>query len=159
MDFEDASDGWELVASEHCQSPGTFPHPSLWDCVFSRYQTALVLVRVKQEEGGFYTIRAFNEDDEQELSFHLQINGEDGHADMGLRSAGAVSGDGSILCCRTLRLKPLLFDYSSKVVLVKGRAFKQETCSFEISHTWCQSKGDREAVQTPAAWPSCLGPR
>lgn len=107
MDFEHASDGWELVASEHCQSPGTFPHPSLWDCVSSRYQTALVLVRVKQEEGGFYTIRASNEDDEQELSFHLQINGEDGRADMGLRSVGAVSGGGSILCHRTLRLTPL----------------------------------------------------
>lgn len=67
-----------------------------------------MLVRVKQEEGGFYTIRASNEDDEQELSFHLQINGEDGHADMGLRSVWAISGDGSILCLRTLRLKPLL---------------------------------------------------
>lgn len=66
-----------------------------------------MLVRVKQEEGGFYTIRASNEDDEQELSFHLQINGEDGHVDMGL-SLASVSEDGSILCHRTLRLKPLL---------------------------------------------------
>lgn len=85
-----------------------FPHSSLRDCVSSRYQMALVLVRVKQEEGGFYTIRASNEDDEQELSFHLQINGEDGHTDMGLRSVRVVSRDGSILCCRTLRLKPFL---------------------------------------------------
>ena len=93
MDFKHALDGWELVASECCQSPGTFPHPSLGDCVSSRYQTALVLVRVKQEEGGFYTIRASNEDDEQELSFHLQINGEDGHVDMGLRSVrGSLRG-------------------------------------------------------------------
>lgn len=98
----------ELVVSEGCQSPGAFPHPSLWDCVSSRYQTALVLVRVKQEEGGFYTIRASNEDDEQELSFHLQINGEDGHANMGLKSVRVVSRDGSILCCRTLSLKPFL---------------------------------------------------
>lgn len=108
MDFKHASAGWELVTSECCQSPGTFPQPPLRDCVSSRYQTALVLVRVKQEEGGFYTIRVSNEDDEQEVSFHLQINGEDRRADMGLRSVGAVSKDGSILCCRTLRLKPLL---------------------------------------------------
>lgn len=95
----------ELVASGCCQSPGTFPHPSLWDCVSSRYQTALVLVRVKQEEGGFYTIRASNEDDEQELSFHLQINGEDGHGKHGAEE----SGDSLSLCCRTLGLKTLLF--------------------------------------------------
>lgn len=68
--------------------------------VSPRYQTALVLVRVKQEEGGFYTIRASNEDDEQELSFHLQINGEDGHADTGLRKAETASRCGTILCSR-----------------------------------------------------------
>lgn len=73
-----------------------------------RYQTALVLVRVKQEEGGFYTIRASNEDDEQEISFHLQINGEDGHALTWLRRVGAASRGGTILCCRTLRTQPLL---------------------------------------------------
>lgn len=75
-------------------------------CVF-RYQTSLVLVRVKQEEGGFYTIRAANEDDVQELSFYLQINGEDVRTGMGLRSVGAVPGGGSNLCCRIFRLKPL----------------------------------------------------
>lgn len=90
VDFEHALDGWELVALEHYQSPDTLPHPSLWDCVSSRYQTGLVLVRVKQEEGGFYTIRTSNEDDEQELSFHLQINGEDGHANMGLWSESSL---------------------------------------------------------------------
>ncbi|XP_074865445.1 platelet-derived growth factor receptor beta isoform X2 [Carettochelys insculpta] len=40
----------------------------------TRYQTILTLVRVKQKEGGLYTVRAFHEDDTQELSFHLQIN-------------------------------------------------------------------------------------
>uniref|UniRef100_A0A8C8STV8 Platelet-derived growth factor receptor beta n=1 Tax=Pelusios castaneus TaxID=367368 RepID=A0A8C8STV8_9SAUR len=40
----------------------------------TRYQTTLTLVRVKQREGGFYTIRAFHEDDVEELSFYLQIN-------------------------------------------------------------------------------------
>uniref|UniRef100_A0A8D0GE82 Platelet-derived growth factor receptor beta n=1 Tax=Sphenodon punctatus TaxID=8508 RepID=A0A8D0GE82_SPHPU len=40
----------------------------------TRYQTTLALVRVKQSEGGFYTLRAFHEDDMQELSFYLQIN-------------------------------------------------------------------------------------
>lgn len=73
MDFEHSSDGWELVAV-----PRYLPTAITLACVSPRYQTALVLVRVKQEEGGFYTIRASNEDDEQELSFHLQINGEDG---------------------------------------------------------------------------------
>lgn len=95
MDFKHSSGGWELVASKHDQSLGTLPQPSLWDCVSPRYQTALVLVRVKQEEGGFYTIRASNEDDEQELSFHLQINGEDGHAHTWLRGVGAASGGDS----------------------------------------------------------------
>ncbi|EMP24693.1 Beta-type platelet-derived growth factor receptor [Chelonia mydas] len=40
----------------------------------TRYQTTLTLVRVKQKEGGFYTVRASHEDDMQELSFYLQIN-------------------------------------------------------------------------------------
>ncbi|XP_073211445.1 platelet-derived growth factor receptor beta isoform X2 [Lepidochelys kempii] len=40
----------------------------------TRYQTTLTLVRVKQKEGGFYTVRASHEDDTQELSFYLQIN-------------------------------------------------------------------------------------
>lgn len=87
------------------QVPSHSPHSV---SVSLRYQTALVLVRVKQEEGGFYTIRASNEDDEQELSFHLQINGEDGHADTGLRRAGAAIRGGTILLRRTLRMKPLL---------------------------------------------------
>lgn len=98
--------GWEPIPPKQCQSPGTFLH-AIHGCVFSRYQTSLVLVRVKQEEGGYYTIRASNEDDAQELSFHLQINGEDVQADMGPRSVGAVPGDGSILCSRILSLKPL----------------------------------------------------
>ncbi|XP_044310257.1 platelet-derived growth factor receptor beta isoform X1 [Varanus komodoensis] len=40
----------------------------------TRYQTTLTLVRVKQSEGGLYTVRAFHEDDSKELSFYLQIN-------------------------------------------------------------------------------------
>ncbi|XP_075756655.1 platelet-derived growth factor receptor beta isoform X1 [Pelodiscus sinensis] len=40
----------------------------------TRYQTTLTLVRVKQKEGGFYTVRVSHEDDTQELSFYLQIN-------------------------------------------------------------------------------------
>ncbi|KAM6475831.1 platelet-derived growth factor receptor beta isoform 1-T2 [Liasis olivaceus] len=40
----------------------------------TRYQTTLTLVRVKQSEGGLYTVRAFHEDDLKELSFYLQIN-------------------------------------------------------------------------------------
>uniref|UniRef100_A0A452GQ08 Platelet-derived growth factor receptor beta n=1 Tax=Gopherus agassizii TaxID=38772 RepID=A0A452GQ08_9SAUR len=40
----------------------------------NRYQTTLTLVRVKQKEGGFYTVRASHEDDTQEMSFYLQIN-------------------------------------------------------------------------------------
>lgn len=64
-------------------------------------------MRVKQEEGGYYTIRASNEDDAQELSFHLQINGEDVHADVRPRSMGVVPRDGFILCSKILSLKPL----------------------------------------------------
>ncbi|XP_053159760.1 platelet-derived growth factor receptor beta isoform X2 [Hemicordylus capensis] len=40
----------------------------------TRYQTTLSLVRMKQNEGGFYTVRAFNEDDFEEMSFYLQVN-------------------------------------------------------------------------------------
>lgn len=96
MDFEPQVGGSCLSPSIISpQVPSHSPHSG---SVSLRYQTALVLVRVKQEEGGFYTIRASNEDDEQELSFHLQINGEDGHADTGLRRAGAAITGGTILC-------------------------------------------------------------
>nr|XP_028574104.1 platelet-derived growth factor receptor beta [Podarcis muralis]XP_028574105.1 platelet-derived growth factor receptor beta [Podarcis muralis]XP_028574107.1 platelet-derived growth factor receptor beta [Podarcis muralis] len=40
----------------------------------TKYHTTLTLVRVKQSEGGLYTVRAFHEDDLKELSFTLQIN-------------------------------------------------------------------------------------
>ncbi|NWX83589.1 PGFRB factor, partial [Nothoprocta pentlandii] len=63
----------------------------------TRYQTALVLVRVKQEEGGFYTIRASNEDDVQELSFHLQINVPAKVVDLKEKSS-ASSGEQTVTC-------------------------------------------------------------
>ncbi|KAK2542722.1 Pdgfrb [Columba guinea] len=63
----------------------------------TRYQTALVLVRVKQEEGGFYTIRASNEDDEQELSFHLQINVPAKVIDL-KENSSASSGEQTVTC-------------------------------------------------------------
>ncbi|XP_029439146.1 platelet-derived growth factor receptor beta isoform X2 [Rhinatrema bivittatum] len=40
----------------------------------NRYLSKLTLVRVKENEGGLYTIRAFNEDETQEASINLQIN-------------------------------------------------------------------------------------
>ncbi|NXY85292.1 PGFRB factor, partial [Alcedo cyanopectus] len=63
----------------------------------TRYQTSLVLVRVKQEEGGFYTIRAFNEDDDQELSFHLQINVPAKVVDL-KENNSVSSGEQTIIC-------------------------------------------------------------
>ncbi|XP_078509707.1 platelet-derived growth factor receptor beta [Lissotriton helveticus] len=39
-----------------------------------RYHSNLSLVRVKEDEGGHYKLKVFNEDDAQEFSFHLQIN-------------------------------------------------------------------------------------
>ncbi|NXA32253.1 PGFRB factor, partial [Eudromia elegans] len=63
----------------------------------TRYQTALVLVRVKQEEGGFYTIRASNEDDVQELSFHLQINVPAKVVDL-KENSSASSGEQTVTC-------------------------------------------------------------
>ncbi|NXE64135.1 PGFRB factor, partial [Calcarius ornatus] len=62
-----------------------------------RYQTALVLVRVKQEEGGFYTIRASNEDDEQEISFHLQINVPAKVVEL-KENSSASSGEQTVTC-------------------------------------------------------------
>ncbi|XP_030067489.1 platelet-derived growth factor receptor beta [Microcaecilia unicolor] len=49
---------------------------SITDKIISenRYHSNLSLVRVKENEGGLYTIRVFNEDETQEASFNLQIN-------------------------------------------------------------------------------------
>uniref|UniRef100_A0A8C3LJV3 receptor protein-tyrosine kinase n=1 Tax=Chrysolophus pictus TaxID=9089 RepID=A0A8C3LJV3_CHRPC len=63
----------------------------------TRYQTSLVLVRVKQEEGGYYTIRASNEDDAQELSFHLQINVPAKVVDL-KENSSASSGEQTVTC-------------------------------------------------------------
>ncbi|KAM5170150.1 platelet-derived growth factor receptor beta [Mantella aurantiaca] len=38
------------------------------------YVTTLSLVRVKEQDGGSYTLKAYNEDDFEEMTFHLQIN-------------------------------------------------------------------------------------
>lgn len=40
----------------------------------TRYVSELILVRVKVSEAGYYTMRAFHEDDEVQLSFKLQVN-------------------------------------------------------------------------------------
>lgn len=42
-----------------------------------RYVSELTLVRVKVAEAGCYTMRAFHEDAEAQLSFQLQVNGEE----------------------------------------------------------------------------------
>lgn len=34
------------------------------------------LVRVKEQDGGVYTLKAYNEDDNKNMTFYLQINGE-----------------------------------------------------------------------------------
>lgn len=98
-----------------------------------------MLVRVKQEEGGFYTIRASNEDDEQELSFQLQINGESGHEGRGL--GRQFQG----------WLQPLLQDTQSEDLTPPATAsewfqLKEEHSNntYLIPHTWSQSKGDRK---------------
>ena len=41
-----------------------------------RYVSELTLVRVKVAEAGYYTMRAFHEDAEAQISFQLQVNGE-----------------------------------------------------------------------------------
>lgn len=43
----------------------------------TRYVSELTLVRVKVAEAGYYTMRAFHEDAEAQLSFQLQVNGEE----------------------------------------------------------------------------------
>uniref|UniRef100_A0A8D2PKS8 receptor protein-tyrosine kinase n=1 Tax=Zosterops lateralis melanops TaxID=1220523 RepID=A0A8D2PKS8_ZOSLA len=88
----------------------------------TRYQTALVLVRVKQEEGGFYTIRASNEDDEQELSFHLQINVPAKVVDL-KENSSANSGEQTVTCSAEGMPQPEI---------------SWSTCS-DIK--WCSSKG------------------
>ncbi|KAM4677369.1 platelet-derived growth factor receptor beta [Discoglossus pictus] len=40
----------------------------------TRYRSDITLVRVKELDGGLYTIRAFHDEEIQEISFYLQIN-------------------------------------------------------------------------------------
>ncbi|XP_039630251.1 platelet-derived growth factor receptor beta [Polypterus senegalus] len=40
----------------------------------TRYSTTLTLVRINSEQNGIYTVQVSNEYDDQELSFHLQVN-------------------------------------------------------------------------------------
>lgn len=47
---------------------------SLHNVSETRYMSELTLVRVKVEEAGHYTMRAFHEDAEAQLSFRLQVN-------------------------------------------------------------------------------------
>ncbi|XP_020662458.3 platelet-derived growth factor receptor beta [Pogona vitticeps] len=63
----------------------------------TRYQTTLTLVRVKQSEGGLYTVRAFNEDDAEELSFYLQINVPAKVTDL-RENSNASSGKQTVTC-------------------------------------------------------------
>ncbi|KAJ7316402.1 hypothetical protein JRQ81_002564 [Phrynocephalus forsythii] len=63
----------------------------------TRYQTTLTLVRVKQSEGGLYTVRAFNEDDSEELSFYLQINVPAKVTDLREKS-NSSSGEQTVTC-------------------------------------------------------------
>lgn len=58
---------------------GEFFYPdswSSWPVLHPRYVSELTLVRVKVAEAGKYTMRAFHEDAEAQLSFQLQVNGE-----------------------------------------------------------------------------------
>ncbi|CAH2275995.1 platelet-derived growth factor receptor beta [Pelobates cultripes] len=40
----------------------------------NRYISELFLIRVKEQDRGYYTIKVFNEDDYQEISFYIQVN-------------------------------------------------------------------------------------
>uniref|UniRef100_A0A8D0DUR3 receptor protein-tyrosine kinase n=1 Tax=Salvator merianae TaxID=96440 RepID=A0A8D0DUR3_SALMN len=63
----------------------------------TRYQTTLTLVRVKQSEGGLYTVRAFHEDDSKQLSFNLQINVPAKVTDL-RENSNATSGEQTVTC-------------------------------------------------------------
>nr|XP_008103040.1 PREDICTED: platelet-derived growth factor receptor beta [Anolis carolinensis] len=63
----------------------------------TRYQTTLTLVRVKQSEGGLYTVRAFHEDDSKYLSFYLQINVPAKVTDL-RENSNTSSGEQTVTC-------------------------------------------------------------
>lgn len=64
------------AGGEGCKSSSSFDSWVSWPGLLSRYVSELTLVRVKVAEAGHYTMRAFHEDAEAQLSFQLQINGE-----------------------------------------------------------------------------------
>ncbi|KAH0629833.1 hypothetical protein JD844_012250 [Phrynosoma platyrhinos] len=63
----------------------------------TRYQTTLTLVRVKQSEGGSYTVRAFHDDDSKDLSFYLQINVPAKVTDL-RENSNTSSGEQTVTC-------------------------------------------------------------
>ncbi|XP_062976928.1 platelet-derived growth factor receptor beta [Elgaria multicarinata webbii] len=63
----------------------------------TRYQTTLSLVRVKQSEGGLYTVQAFHDDDSKELSFYLQINVRAKVTDL-RENSNTTSGEQTVTC-------------------------------------------------------------
>ncbi|XP_042309160.1 platelet-derived growth factor receptor beta [Sceloporus undulatus] len=63
----------------------------------TRYQTILTLVRVKQSEGGLYTVRAFHNDDSKDLSFYLQINVPAKVTDL-RENSNTTSGEQTVTC-------------------------------------------------------------
>nr|XP_060621419.1 platelet-derived growth factor receptor beta isoform X1 [Anolis sagrei ordinatus]XP_060621420.1 platelet-derived growth factor receptor beta isoform X1 [Anolis sagrei ordinatus] len=63
----------------------------------TRYQTTLTLVRVKQSEGGLYTVRAFHDDDSEDLSFYLQINVPAKVTDL-RENSNTSSGEQTVTC-------------------------------------------------------------
>lgn len=68
LSVQEGGKGCEFSSSDHWPS---------WPVLLSRYVSELTLVRVKVAEAGYYTMRAFHEDAELQVSFKLQVNGED----------------------------------------------------------------------------------
>lgn len=62
---------------EGCKSPSSSDRWASWPGLLPRYVSELTLVRVKVAEAGHYTMLAFHEDAEAQVSFQLQINGEE----------------------------------------------------------------------------------
>lgn len=79
MTLQAPSPPWALFfclskeGGEGCNLPALTAGPVL----LPRYVSELTLVRVKVAEAGHYTMRAFHEDAEAQISFQLQVNGEE----------------------------------------------------------------------------------